>query len=82
MSWFLYVVECADRTLYTGVTTDVVRRVNEHNTSKKGAKYTRKRRPVKLLVSWPHPDRSSAQKAEYRFKRLSRREKLRRIRRG
>lgn len=80
MSWVLYVVECADGTLYTGISTDIDRRVWEHNHSdKKGARYTRTRRPVKLLVTWPYPDRSSATKAENKFKRLSRKSKLGRI---
>ena len=47
--WSLYVVKCADDSLYTGITTDVVRRINEHNYSRKGAKYTRVRRPVELV---------------------------------
>jgi len=79
--WWLYVVECNDDkgSLYTGISTDVERRVWEHNHSNKGARYTRTRRPVKLLVTWPYPDRSAATKAENRFKRLSRKAKLRRV---
>tara|TARA_Y100000310_G_scaffold255389_1_gene262810 strand:+ start:1606 stop:1896 length:291 start_codon:yes stop_codon:yes gene_type:complete len=73
--WFLYVVECSDNTLYTGVTTDVSRRVHEHNTSKKGAKYTRSRRPVRVVYYDEFPDRSSALKAEHWVKKLSRKEK-------
>lgn len=49
MSWFVYLVRCKDDTLYCGIAQDVHRRVREHNTSKKGAKYTRGRRPVKLV---------------------------------
>ena len=74
--WYLYVVKCSDNTLYTGVTTDLDRRLTEHNTSLKGAKYTRKRRPVVLVYSKHYADRSQAQKAEYQFKRLSRKEKI------
>ena len=64
-------------TLYTGVTTDVRRRVNEHNSSKKGSKYTRSRRPVRLVHTEQFECRSTAQKRESRIKRLSRKEKLR-----
>ena len=68
--WYLYVVRCVDSTLYTGITTDVDRRVREHNASKRGAKYTRARRPVELVWSKEYPNRSEAQKAEYNFKKL------------
>ena len=74
--WFLYVVRCCDGTLYTGVTTDLNRRVNEHNTSKRGAKYTKTRRPVNLIWSNKYNNRSEAQSAEYSFKKLSRKQKL------
>lgn len=75
--WFLYVVECTDekRSLYCGVTTDVERRVQEHNKSKRGAKYTRARRPVYLFFVEEHGGRSSALKAEAAFKRLDRQQK-------
>ena len=73
--WHLYVLQCADGTYYTGVTTDVKRRLNEHNTSNRGAKYTKTRRPVKLVYSSEYDSRSSAQKAEHRFKRLTRKQK-------
>ena len=74
--WYLYVVECADGSLYTGVTTDVHRRLNEHNKSTKGAKYTRSRRPVSLVYYEEHVDRSAACKAEYALKKMSRKNKL------
>ena len=74
--WYLYGVECADRSLYTGITTDLDRRLNEHNNSPKAAKYTRSRRPVKLVYAETHIDRSSACKAEFAFKKLSRKKKL------
>ena len=80
--WFLYVVGCCDGTLYTGVTTDLNRRVNEHNTSKRGAKYTKTRRPVNLIWSNKYNNRSEAQSAEYSFKKLSRKEKLDIIKNG
>ena len=74
--WFVYVVECSDSSLYCGITIDIARRVDEHNNSKKGSKYTRSRRPVKLLKSWRVNSQSEAMKAENRFKKLSREEKL------
>tara|TARA_Y100000310_G_C20099923_1_gene542229 strand:+ start:273 stop:563 length:291 start_codon:yes stop_codon:yes gene_type:complete len=72
----MYVVMCSDGTLYTGVTTDLDRRVNEHNNSKKGAKYTRSRRPVQLIYRTICNNRSDAQKKEYKFKSLKRLEKM------
>ena len=74
--WYLYVVKCSDDTLYTGVTTDLDRRIKEHNASPRGAKYTRTRRPVELVYSYSYLSRSQAQRAEYKFKRLSKRQKL------
>lgn len=75
-SWFVYIVQCSDDTLYTGVTTDVDRRILEHNSSSKGAKYTMSRRPVKLLWCTKYSNRSEAQAAEYKLKKLSRKKKL------
>lgn len=72
---FLYVVECADGTLYTGYATDVARRVDAHNAGK-GAKYTRSRLPVRLLFEREFPTKHDAMSAEYRFKRLTRARKL------
>ena len=73
--WYLYVVRCVDSTLYTGITTDVDRRIREHNASKRGAKYTRTRRPVELVWTREYKSRSEAQKAEYSFKKLFHKEK-------
>mgnify|MGYP001391724376 CR=1 FL=1 len=73
--WYLYVVRCVDSTLYTGITTDVGRRVREHNASKRGAKYTRARRPVELVWTREYKSRSEAQKAEYSFKKMFHKEK-------
>ena len=73
--WFLYVLKCSDSTFYTGITTDINRRINEHNSSKKGAKYTRSRRPVELVYWIDFSNRSIAQKAEYRFKKLTHKQK-------
>ena len=76
MSYFVYIVQCSDNTLYTGIATDVQRRVEEHNSSAKGAKYTKTRRPVKLMYSEELDDRSQATKREIAIKKLSRDKKL------
>ena len=77
--YFVYIVRCSDDTLYTGITTDLERRISEHNNSKKGAKYTRSRRPVKLEYFEGFEDRSSACKRECDIKRLSRENKIKLI---
>ncbi|MEK7213427.1 MAG: GIY-YIG nuclease family protein [Patescibacteria group bacterium] len=74
--YYLYILKCSDGTLYTGITVDLKRRVGEHNTSKLGAKYTRSRRPVKLVYSKKFRNRSLATKAETEMKGLSRRKKF------
>ncbi len=74
--YYLYILKCADGTLYTGITTDLKRRIGEHNDSLLGAKYTRARRPVELVYQRKFKDRSLASKEEARVKRLSRLEKL------
>lgn len=76
MSYYVYIVECSDKTLYTGIATDLKRRLDEHNSSEKGAKYTRNRRPVKLMYKEELQDRSSASKREYTIKKLTRVKKL------
>ena len=73
--WFVYILECADGSLYTGITTDVNKRILIHNNGK-GAKYTKMRRPVVLRASFEAKNRSEASKEEYRIKQLSRKEKL------
>lgn len=73
--WHVYILECADGTLYTGSTKDLERRVREHNESALGAKYTKARRPVSLRYSSAHKDRSAALKEEARIKGLARTEK-------
>lgn len=70
--YFLYILKCADGTLYTGITTDLDRRVREHNSSKLGARYTAVRRPVKLVYSKKFKNRSAASVEEARIKKLSR----------
>ena len=78
--YYVYIVKCADDTLYTGIATELERRIEEHNTSDKGAKYTRVRRPVALVYQEEYPDRSAASKREYEIKKkMSRVEKLRLI---
>jgi len=81
--YYVYIVQCADDTLYTGIATDLLRRVEEHNGSDKGAKYTRVRRPVHLMYSEEFPDRSLASKREYEIKKkMNRTEKLALIAKG
>ncbi len=74
--WFLYLLHCADGTLYTGVTTDVERRVAQHNAGR-GSHYTAARRPVWPVAAWRFADRSSAQQAEAQLRRRSHQEKER-----
>ncbi|MCD2256248.1 GIY-YIG nuclease family protein [Agrilactobacillus fermenti] len=78
-NYYVYILKCADNTLYTGYTTDVTHRVAMHNAGK-GAKYTRARRPVKLLYYWQLSTKSEALKAEAHFKKLTRTQKLRFLR--
>ena len=75
-AYYLYILKCSDDTLYTGIATDLKRRVIEHNETDKGAKYTKARRPVKLVYFKKLKDRSAASKEEVKIKRLSRLEKL------
>ena len=74
-SHFMYVLICADETLYTGYTTDLEKRIETHNAGK-GAKYTAARRPVRLLAHVAFETKHEAMSAEYHFKQLSRAEKL------
>ena len=76
MSYFVYILECCDGSLYTGITKDVTKRLEEHNFSDKGAKYTKARRPVNLLYEEPSVDRSTASKREFEIKKLTRVKKL------
>ncbi len=79
MAYYVYMLECCDNTLYTGIAKDVHKRLKEHNTSEKAAKYTRARRPLKLVYTQELPTRSEALKREYAIKKLKREEKLRLI---
>ena len=73
--WYVYILLCRDRSLYTGSTTDIARRLKEHN-SGKGSGYTRTRKPVKLIYTETYPDRSNAQKRESLIKAWPRKKKL------
>jgi len=67
--WFLYIIRCSDNSLYTGITTDIEKRLNEHNNSKKGAAYTKMRRPVFLCYTEGPMTKSDALKREYFIKK-------------
>jgi len=73
--YFVYILECVDHTFYTGIITNLDRRIKEHNSSKLGAKYTKARRPVKLIYSKNFENRSEASIEEARIKKLSKIEK-------
>lgn len=82
MDHFVYIIQCADNTLYTGYTTDIKKRITEHNGEgssvtalSAGARYTRGRRPVQLVYSEKFATRSEAMQREYAIKQLSRPEK-------
>ncbi len=80
MTYLVYIVMCADGTFYTGIATDVVRRLAEHNGDKpKGARYTSARRPVTLVYQSAFANRSEACREEFRIKQLSRADKERLI---
>jgi len=68
-AWFVYLIECTDGSIYTGIALDVAARYAVH-ASGKGARYTRAHPPARLLASVAYPDRSSASKAEYQIKQL------------
>ncbi len=70
--WYVYMVRCNDGSLYTGITTDLARRVAEHNGSARGARYTKARRPVSLVYDEGCQDRSSACRHEWQLKQLGR----------
>lgn len=74
--WQVYILKCSDETFYTGITTDLDRRIDEHNGSPLGAKYTFGRRPVELVWTKKFKNRSLASKEECRIKKLPRTKKL------
>lgn len=67
--WYVYLIECRDGSLYTGISTDVERRYAQHAAGK-GARYTRSRPPVRLLARFEYADRATASRAEYAIKQL------------
>lgn len=77
MYYYVYFLECSDRSYYCGITKDLENRVDEHNNSIVGAKYTRSRRPVRLVYSESHKTKSEALKREAALKKLSRKQKER-----
>jgi putative endonuclease len=74
--WSVYILKCADKTLYTGVTNNIEKRVVAHNTSPTGAKYTKARRPVKLVYHEDYLARGEAQTRESEIKKMLRKDKL------
>jgi putative endonuclease len=70
-SWVIYIVRCRDGSYYTGITTDLTRRIAEHNSSEGGSKYTRPRRPVTLVYSESAPSRATATQRENQIKKMS-----------
>ena len=78
MAWHVYIIECSDGSLYTGITNDLDRRITAHNDGR-GGKYTKSRRPVRLRYSEPAADRKNASKREYAIKSLRKAEKMRLI---
>ena len=74
--WYTYIIRCADNSLYAGIAKDLDRRINEHNHDNQlGAKYTRPRRPVKLVYQQSYASRSQATQREMQIKRMSKQEK-------
>ena len=76
-TWYVYMVQCSDGTLYTGITNDLEKRITAHNSGKDGARYTRGRRPVKLVYAEKTGSKSAAASQEHRIKRLKRDGKIR-----
>jgi len=74
--WYVYIIETDDRKLYTGITTDVDRRFEEHTSGKKGARFFRTARPVRVIFREAHQGRSAATKRELAIKKMTRRQKL------
>lgn len=74
--WHVYMVRCCDGTFYTGIAKDLQKRIEDHNAGGAGARYTRSRRPVKLVYKVQAGSRSEAAKLEYRIKRMSRAQKI------
>jgi predicted GIY-YIG superfamily endonuclease len=79
--WFVYILRCSDGTLYTGITTDIQRRCRQHNAGT-ASRYTRSRRPTRLVYQEGQPDRSAALKREAAIKAMTRKQKQMLIRQG
>ena len=77
--WLVYMVRCSDGTLYTGITKDIKKRIESHNSGKDGARYTRSRRPVTLVYAEQAKSKSAAARLEHKIKKSSRSEKDRLI---
>lgn len=77
MNWYVYIVKCSDDSLYTGISTNVIRRIREHNNTKIGAKSLRGKLPVKLVHKEAVKNRIEASKRESEIKKLTRKEKFR-----
>jgi putative endonuclease len=77
--WYVYIIRASDESLYTGITTDVQRRFDEHRGTEKGARYFRGRQPLEIVYRENHPDRSSALRREADIKKLPRNQKLKLI---
>jgi putative endonuclease len=77
--WYLYIIECSNGSLYTGITKDVERRISEHETGLKGAKFTRGKGPFKLKYLAEFGDKASASSEEYRIKKLTKSDKMKLI---
>jgi putative endonuclease len=75
MTYYVYIIECGDRTYYTGYTIDIIRRFNLHLCGK-GAKYTRGRTPLELVYVEEYPTKSKAMKREYQIKKMTRKQKV------
>jgi len=75
-AWFVYLVRCQDGTFYCGIAKDLARRLAEHNSADKGAKYTRGRRPVELVYTEQAAARAQATQREGQIKRMARTQKL------
>jgi putative endonuclease len=78
-TWHVYMLLCNDGTLYTGYTNDLEKRIKAHNSGKNGARYTRSRRPIKLVYTEQVESKSAAARLEYRIKKMRRDKKKRLI---
>ena len=74
--WAVYIVICSDKTFYTGITTNIDKRIIAHNSGKRGAKYTRARRPVSLIAIIEAPSKSAALKCEFAIKQCKKNDKI------